>query len=267
MTTPAVGSPEEHTLLFVGGLHRSGTTPLSRVLGDHPQVGPLRGTGVAKNEGQHLQEVYRPAIDHGGPGRFATQVGAHLTEDSPLATPESARSLWAAWSPYWNLRRPVLLEKSPPNLLMTRFLARVFPGSRQLLILRHPVVVAFATSKWMDGEAPAELVEHWLRAHELLREDLARLDTAAVITYEGLVRRPEETLARVGAWLGLDGPVPTGRLDAARSAPYTEAWREMASADPAARAEVLDRFSERAAAFGYDLEDLDHEGDHGLPAP
>lgn len=261
--------PERNTLLFVGGLHRSGTTPLARTLGDHDDVSPLRGTGVKKNEGQHLQAVYPPAVEHGGPGRFANRPDAHLTEDSPLATEESARLLWEAWSPYWNLKRRVLLEKSPPNLLMTRFLAHLFPASRQLLIMRHPVVVALSTAKWMDGESLADLVDHWLGAHELVRRDLAHLDSAAVITYESLVRRPEETLARVCAWLGIGDVRDPQRLEPGRSSSYQETWERLAEGDDpaAARREVVDRFAGRAAAFGYDLEDLDHEGAHGLPTP
>lgn len=273
---PKVYRPERNTLLFLGGLHRSGTTPLSRTLAKHRQISPLNGTGAKKNEGQHVQSVYPAAAEHGGPGRFATRPEAHLTEESPLATEESARRLWEAWSPYWNLKRRVLMEKSPPNLLMTRFLASLFPSSRQLLIMRHPVVVALSTAKWMDGETPADLVEHWLSAHERLREDLAHLhaaggDSAAVITYEALVRRPEDTLGRVCAWLGIDHPPEAGRLESERSSRYQQAWEEMATggdaAAAAARREVLDRFSERAAAFGYDLEDLEQEGSHGLPRP
>ena len=57
--------------VFVGGLHRSGTTPLARVLGAHPEISGLSGTGVSEDEGQHLQDVYPRIRAHGGMGRFA----------------------------------------------------------------------------------------------------------------------------------------------------------------------------------------------------
>jgi len=56
----------DHRLVFVGGLHRSGTTPLTRCLAAHSQISGFEGTGVEEDEGQHLQTVYPPARAHGG---------------------------------------------------------------------------------------------------------------------------------------------------------------------------------------------------------
>ena len=79
-------SPRERRLLFVGGLHRSGTSLVHRCLTRHPEVSGFSGTGVPEDEGQHLQTVYPPAYAHGGPGRFGFDPDAHLTESSPLWT-------------------------------------------------------------------------------------------------------------------------------------------------------------------------------------
>ena len=135
---PAVGggaSFDHQTLVFVAGLHRSGTTALTRCLAAHPQVSGLTGTGVPEDEGQHLQDLYPTGEQLGGPGRFAANVDAHLTEESALASAAAGAELWAAWAPYWQTDRPFLAEKSPPNLLMTRFLSALFPGAIHLAIL------------------------------------------------------------------------------------------------------------------------------------
>ena len=73
----------DHRLVFVGGLHRSGTTPLTRCLAAHSQISGFEGTGVEEDEGQHLQTVHPPARAHADHGRFALSAAAHLTETSP----------------------------------------------------------------------------------------------------------------------------------------------------------------------------------------
>lgn len=63
-------------LVFVCGLHRSGTSPLYRALAAHKDVSAL------PKEGQTLQSIYPRARDLGGPGRFGFDTRSHLTETS-----------------------------------------------------------------------------------------------------------------------------------------------------------------------------------------
>lgn len=72
-------------LVFVGGLHRSGTTAVSRVPGACPEISGLTWTNVEEDEGQHLQSVYLAASRHGGPGHFGFRRSAHLTEADPIS--------------------------------------------------------------------------------------------------------------------------------------------------------------------------------------
>ena len=160
-------------LVFVGGLHRSGTTPFARVLGDHPEVSGLTDTGVREDEGQHLQQVYAKAKVHGGSGRFVYAPVAHLTEDSPLIGPDNARKIVDAWTPFWDLEARLLVEKSPPNIIMGRFLQAMYPGSAFIVVVRHPVTVALSNKKWRKfvSRNPRKfqtltgMVDHWLTAH------------------------------------------------------------------------------------------------------
>ncbi|ROP44033.1 sulfotransferase [Pseudokineococcus lusitanus] len=267
--------PDPARVVCVGGLHRSGTTPLARALAAHPQVSGLVGTGVKEDEGQHLQDVYPRAKVHGGSGRFARAAAAHLTEASPLATADAGARLLRAWVPYWDTSRPVLVEKSPPDMLMGRFLQAVLPGSALVVVVRHPVVVALSTKKWRSvvsrdprrHEGLASLVEHWVVAHRRLLEDLPSLRAAGarvhLLHYEDLVRAPAAELGRLGATLGLDGPVPADGLTAARSERYEQQWARAAAwwrPSSAWRRAVERRHPGDVAALGYDLVDLRARG-------
>lgn len=235
--------------MFVGGLHRSGTSLLARCLMQHPLVSGFEGTGVPEDEGQHLQTVYRPAKDHGGPGRFAFDPDARLTEDSPLVTDASRRRLMEEWGRFWDTTKPVLVEKSPPNLVRGRFLQALFPGARLVLVERHPLAVAYATQKW-SRTSLRSLLRHWLAAHEVFEQDRPRLQHVHVVRYEDFVADPTATLAAVYGLLGLE-PVPPGiEIRADANDAYLARWRE----EPRLRRALLTQaFEERVGRFGYSL--------------
>jgi sulfotransferase family protein len=257
----------EPQLVFVGGLHRSGTTPLARVLAEHPEISGLTGTGVREDEGQHLQSVYPKAKVYGGSGRFAFDPRAHLTEESSLATPESAAGLRAAWDPYWDTSRRYLLEKSPPNLIMGRFLQTVFPDSSLVVMIRHPIVVALSTKKWRrllsadprKFQTVHSLVEHWVVAHRLFLQDLPMLRRVHVLHYEDLVAEPVRELGRIQEFLDLGSPIPAEGLRSSASRQYEQWWEDWAQwwrPGHWQRRAIIADFGAELEAFGYNVEDL-----------
>src|ERR1700745_4310296 len=180
----------EHKLVFLAGLHRSGTTLLARLLAAHPQISGFSGTRAPADEGQHLQSVFPSDPEYGSPGRFGFAPEMHLTESSPLVSEQSARTLFEEWSPHWDLSRPLLLENPPPNLLKTRFLQALFPRSAFVVLLRHPIPVSIATARWRGTRRHDRLLEHWLRCHELFEADREHLERVYVLQYEEMVRDP-----------------------------------------------------------------------------
>ena len=59
----------DRTLLFIGGLHRSGTSVLHRILRSHPAATGIDNPRVPESEGQYVQDVFAPDRAFGGPGR------------------------------------------------------------------------------------------------------------------------------------------------------------------------------------------------------
>jgi sulfotransferase family protein len=246
---------EGHQLVFLAGLHRSGTTLLARLLAAHPETSGFSGTGVPADEGQHLQSVYPASKVYGGPGRFGFAPESHLTETSPLASEESARAIFGDWSPHWDLERPVLLEKSPSNLLRTRFLQALFPGSAFVVIVRHPIPVSIPTARWRGTRRYDRLFAHWLRCHELFAADREHLERVHVLTYEQLVRDPAGGLRGIFEFLELEPIAPSEPVEGGANERYFRQWQEL-KRDPRLRA-YLDLVSlwyeRRVRRYGYSL--------------
>ena len=251
----------DQTLVLIGGMHRSGTSLLHRLLAEHPDASGFSGTGVEEDEGQHLQSVYPPARAHGGPGLFGFDPASHLTERSSLVSERNRARLLDEWGRHWDLSRPVLLEKSPPNLIRTRFLQALFPGSRQIVVIRHPIAVACATQKWSHTSCTS-LIEHWLICHETFLADLEQVERLMVIRYEDFVAAPDATLAAAFRFIGLE-PRPSGlEVRSGVNDAYFRRWRanrwnpyKRFDTDRAVR-----RLAARAGRFGYSLEHPEQTG-------
>lgn len=152
-----------------------------------------------------------------GLGAYGFNPNHHLTEED--VTPRARTVLMNEWGYLWDLSRPVLMEKSPPNMIISTFLQEIFstgdhprvdetaqtqmavPGgkydgsdggsttrARFLFISRHPIANALALAKYLAGGLGSdglpdmfEQVLHWVVSHEIMREDMERLEHARVI--------------------------------------------------------------------------------------
>jgi hypothetical protein len=246
-----------HKFVFICGLHRSGTSPLFRALREHPVISGFRNTSVFEDEGQHLQSVYPAADMHGGVGRFGWAPEAHLIESSKLVIRDNRERLVAEWSRYWDLSKPYLLEKSPPNLIRTRFLQAMFPNSYFVVITRHPIAVSLATWKWTRISLE-DLLRHWLYCHQVFAEDQGHLRRVLVIKYEELIADTANMIAKVHGFLGVRSRAvePMNRDGNER---YFRAWRELQKKLPALTQHLIARYEREVRGQGYSLVNLEPE--------
>jgi len=121
------------------------------------------------------------------------------------ATPPTSGAVCCGreWGAYLDLGRPFIVEKSPPNLIRSRYFQALFPGARFVFIVRHPIPVSLATEKWART-THLELMLHWHVAHLLMLRDIASLDHAIVVRYEDMVEIFADKLAEISTFIGLD---------------------------------------------------------------
>lgn len=194
---------QEKKFIFISGLHRSGTSLLYKILKEQDAISGLSKTNELEDEGQHVQTVYKPAYEFGGVGKFGFDINARLDENSKLINEINRKKLFNEWSRFWDLEKNILLEKSPPNIIRTRFLQRMFPNSYFINITRHPIATSIASKKWSKTSLD-ELISHWIKCHEIFNEDKKMIRNIINIKYEDLINNNEEILAQLSKFLKLN---------------------------------------------------------------
>lgn len=175
---PTPPATPDNLFLFVGGLQRSGTTWLEDLvsstetsalsfenldharyleqqpwrLQNHTQAYFEMVARVGGVEGKFVQDVYPYAYLVRDIGRNGHSIDGLLPKEEVLDNGGdgggSARLL-RQWSMWWDTSKPVLIEKTPENLLMGPFLQHAFGAQRTrfVFVMRHPLVWALAIEK------------------------------------------------------------------------------------------------------------------------
>jgi hypothetical protein len=257
MTSVQEGNDSRFRYVFICGLHRSGTSLLGRNVARLENCTGFKGTGVIEDEGQFLQDVYPIAKVYGGAGKFGFDPRAHLTETSPLLTPENALKLRQSWARYWDQSKAIRVEKTPGNLLKARFLQAVFPNSYFVLIRRHPVAVSMANQRWKVSIGPLHnLFEHWLHCHALFEEDRKHLKHVYELSYEDYVRNPDKYHEEVATFIGTR--VPEGAMEQVTGSynqKYFNRWSDLLNKSPFKRyyQYIAVHYEPGFANYGYSL--------------
>lgn len=221
---------------LVGGVQKGGTTALAHCLGLHPKVLLPTGKEAHVFDAPDFDDGWdRAQIEHRYAPHYAEASGDRLVGDA-----------------------------TPIYCLHERFvqrIARYNPQMRWLLLLREPVERAISQYHMEHARGderwpllPALLLERWrlrghlqdfsaqspLRRHSYrLRGDYARqLDTlyrhfdrsqVLVLRSDAFRDAPQAVLARVYAWLGLDGPVRLPQQPRVFAGQYTPPSRRSAT--------------------------------------
>lgn len=178
--------------LFILGLNNSGTTLLTRVLEQHPMIRSL------PHEGQWLT----PGLPH--PPTFGAartwSSRADIFHWIETDDPSPARRIRYDWAHYYPDRHGILLEKSPPNTLRSRWLEANFSPSRFIGIVRHPYALCEGARRRL-GVPVEETAKHWRDGIGILLDDAEHLQHVVLLRYEDLTAHPAPLLRRLETFL------------------------------------------------------------------
>ncbi len=194
--------PKDKTWVFLVGCYNSGTTLLAELLGQHPSISAL------ETEGHFITDQFIKDYDIGLPRMWVKREDLfRLDETSTGPDPVRVKKEWAM---RLDLRKPVLLEKSPPNSARTRWLQAHFENARFVGIIRNGYAVAEgitrkADPKHLKDSWPIGMSAYqWQRSNEVLLEDAKHLEHFLWVSYEELAADTAATLNRITRFIGID---------------------------------------------------------------
>ena len=164
--------PTKPSYLFVLCPPYSGSTLLWKLLATSGSVSAL------PREGQFLDEV--SDIMREGPWDRSRQ----------LPWPQ----IKAVWARYWDHDKPLLLEKSPPNIIRAQEIAQHFRPLQFVLMVRNPYAHAEGLQR-RNGWPLRRAANFALMCLRTQLENANSLDNTLVLTYEQLVADPAQACA------------------------------------------------------------------------
>lgn len=176
----------EHQHLFILCSHSSGSTALWRLLQTSPYVSAL------PDEGQHIGTL--------GP----LMRKAPWNEKTELPWKE----IKAEWNATWNLEKPILLEKSPPNLLRAPIIESTFENSAFIIMARNPYAYCEGTRRrrrtgmgYGRDATYTQITQGWIREGQYQIRNLQQLQRTLYLTYEELTDNSTATVAKLLAFM------------------------------------------------------------------
>lgn len=106
------------------------------------------------------------------------------------------------WKKYWDVTKPILLEKSPPNIIRAEEIAKHFSPVYFLCFNRNPYAHCESLMRRSKNLArPEDAAEFAVRCLYYQQKNLKVLDNVLHISYEELSEFPEETTKKIEAFV------------------------------------------------------------------
>jgi Sulfotransferase family len=249
---------EGYSPIFVGGLYRSGTSLMRRILNSHPHI--VCGRESKLFQDNQLERIYTDLRSI-----WPTILSPHYEFDPHTVDQAMAWLIHSIFLPYSQQQgKPRWAEKTPNNILFIDTLFTVFPAAQFIHMIREPrdalcSIREMAVKKVRTNNfrkiswatmTPKLVGEEWCQRINSGLRWRERPDRYREVRYEELVTQPEATLRSLFAFLG--EPWVASVLE--NNPPFSTSvgrWRSELSADEVAEIEAV--AGETMSALGYPL--------------
>ncbi|HEY0662544.1 MAG TPA: sulfotransferase [Lysobacter sp.] len=202
-------------VIFIVGMHRSGTSVVERVLAGHSDV-------ADGGESYVFTARMREAVDHFCPGVIDRTTVARAATVDLAAVGERFREYarWRAEGKGW------FTEKLPSNFLNLGFILRAMPDALVLHMRRDPADTCFSNLRtFFSSAAPysydqGDLADYFLMYRKLMRHWHEAFPGRILdVDYQMFVEHPDAQARRVADFCGL--PYEAEALDVSRHGGYS----------------------------------------------
>ena len=203
--------PEGYSPIFIGGLYRSGTTLMRRLLNSHPHIACGPDSRLFQRDNR-LEGIYTDLRTIWPPGLDLRYAFAPHTVDHMMAG-----LIHAVMMPYCQQQgKPRWAHKTPETILFIDTLFALFPAAQFIHMIRDPrdafcsvrekyCSVQEKATKYKPGWAtitPELTAGEWCRRINCGLAWRERPERYREVRYEELVSQPEATLRSLFTFLG-----------------------------------------------------------------
>lgn len=163
----------DNKFLFILSPPYCGSTLLNEIISTSSSVSVNNPNGT--REGQHLPTVKKIMFN------YKTKWDENVDFDWEYIKKE--------WMKYWDVSKPILLEKSPPNIMRAESISKAFPNSYFVIFHRNPYSHCESLIR-RNNYTPREAAEFALKSLRFQKKNMQSLSNSMVISYEELTDDP-----------------------------------------------------------------------------
>jgi len=100
------------------------------------------------------------------------------------------------WEEVWDCSKPILLEKSPPNIIRAFEIEKVFSPAYFIAMIRNPYAFCEGFSR-RNSTSMEDAAKFWVKCAEYQIKNIQGLNKIIYFTYEMLTEKPSKTSEQI----------------------------------------------------------------------